>query len=188
MIFDKQRLDKLTEEFVTCILSDVQPDKMCFTVCYPLSLHLAYKGYENVMKSGWYDRTPHYIIILKNSEEIIIDPTIQQFDITKSQVLITSLSEAEEYKDFTEFIHKNVLNEWLYPLMNNGLRKKLPPDFLEHLPLEEREKHLKRIDISPILTIIDRAAHILEKYPDQSLEIKKYLETVGSIFNRNSTT
>lgn len=182
---DVQKLKNITEEFVSYILGDLISDKMCFTVCYPLSLYLTNNGYENIIKSGWYNSIPHYVISLKNSDEIIIDPTIQQFDIIEPQVLITSLQVAEEYKDFGEIIFKDVLSEWLYPLMNNGSRKLLPRELLANLTPQVKKKYLTPIDIIPLLTISDRAARILQKDTNQSLEIKEYLEIVKTISNRN---
>lgn len=77
---DKKKITNLCEEFLNLIPSNKSLQGFCFTICYPLSLYLSYKGFKNSLSLGSYDGIPHYWINLDSYDNIIVDPTVTQFE------------------------------------------------------------------------------------------------------------
>ncbi|MGV7105136.1 hypothetical protein [Flavobacterium sp. U410] len=77
---DKDKIKNWCEEFLCLIPSHKSLQGFCFTICYPLSLYTNYKGFKNSLSAGQYDGKPHYWINLDNYNNVIIDPTVTQFE------------------------------------------------------------------------------------------------------------
>jgi hypothetical protein len=115
----------LTRKFVTHVLGNETPKGNCFGICFTLSLYLKNNGIENFLKSGYVNgKDPHYIIILKDNERIIIDPTIHQFDIWKPLVFIGK--KPKNYGEFSSFEFNRIYDIWQYPLLNDGMQEPIP--------------------------------------------------------------
>jgi hypothetical protein len=79
---------------------------------------------------------------------------------------------------------KTVLNEWLFPLMNNGNRESSHPAFLASVASQARQENLNPIELSTIQKIIGQAANFFQKNDVKSSEIDVYLEIARNICNQ----
>ncbi len=76
------KIKRLSESFTKFVLDKIPPKNMCFQTSYPLYLLLQKKHRPNFLnlKNGTCESRNHFWLEL---EEIIIDPTITQFDFAK---------------------------------------------------------------------------------------------------------
>ncbi|MDP1801487.1 MAG: hypothetical protein Q8L81_09055 [Bacteroidota bacterium] len=74
----------LASAFVKSTLGSYIPDGKCFTVSYPLSIHLENNGFKNSLSTGKFkfgspEQKDHFWIAFEDEDKTIIDPTIKQF-------------------------------------------------------------------------------------------------------------
>jgi hypothetical protein len=85
-VHDKLTEDQIIEiqkraiEFTYNTLGKHKPNQMCYTISYPLSIHLTNNNIKNSIKFGRIEEVPHYWINLDYVNGFIIDATAKQFD------------------------------------------------------------------------------------------------------------
>lgn len=153
---------KLAENFTNDTLGSVDPQGKCFTISFPLSLHLENHGIENSIIPGYFKiaSNSHYWLTLENNEEIIIDPTIKQFCENMPSVYFGKKTEnykVEKNEDFEKWID-SVYSIWLNPF-------KFPLEF-------------PHLDIKILLEVnIKTAVKINNEYEQMKIDINKSLKS-----------
>ena len=108
----KLEITESVKNFNSEILGDNKKvEKMCFTVCYPLSIYLANISIPNSLIIGFYKNTPHYWLDLKEFENTILDPTINQFD-KNLNIVGKKTKNHHEYNANRNELLKNAIDEW----------------------------------------------------------------------------
>jgi hypothetical protein len=155
---DKFRISNLAEDFRVKTLNNASPKEMCFTISYPLSLHLINNGIENSMTCGKFiDGRSHYWLTLIDEEKTIIDPTITQFDVYKDKSEVFIGKKPEEFTVTTGEWFNESYKKWSTPLLNDGLIYPSLPD-----------KNLSpKIDLKLYVGVNLRAAIILNEEIEQ---------------------
>lgn len=192
------RIWELSNTFANQVLGNEKPDNMCFTISYPLSLYLKANRIDNLLTAGNYidDTSPkngrhHFWIALTKYENIIVDPTIQQFFPQEALVHVGVVPETYEKIDFTfDQWFDGAYERWRYLLLNNGIPEELPPAVAKlHNPKAER------IDINILLRINLRAALLLfnerENILNDELYRKYFVVIIGAVkkyLNKNDKT
>lgn len=78
-----RKLRHLVQEFRNGILGRRSSRDACFIICYPLQGYLsAAEGVSTELCEVWYGGAHHHCV-LKTSDDVIIDPTIDQFEVQK---------------------------------------------------------------------------------------------------------
>jgi len=154
----KLQVKELVESFVAKTLCQQPSKKMCFAVCYPLSLYLKYNGIENTIRNGYYSGIPHYWLNLEDEKDTIIDPTVRQFDKKAEYVFIGMKNQNYDEKQFN---FDETYDLWRV----RYLERDFPPEF----------------DINVFLTITKNAAVILENEYEQKRNFKEIPE-LGKYF------
>lgn len=158
----KLQVKELVESFVAKTLYQQSSKKMCFALCYPLSMHLKNNGIENTIRNGYYSGTPHYWLNLEDENDTIIDPTVRQFDENAEYVFIGMKNQNYDEKQFN---FDETYDLWKTRYLENDF----PPDF----------------NINVFLKITKNAAIILESEFEQKRnfkelpELEKYFEFVS---------
>jgi hypothetical protein len=113
----EQKIETLSNIFVTKILGNVCQKGKCFTTCYPLSVHLENNNIQTSIVMGEYKGQIHYWLTLDETT-IIIDPTIKQFDKTQPQIFV-GLDKANDYKGNVLEDQESVVYWWKRPFINS---------------------------------------------------------------------
>lgn len=96
---EKKKINKLSERFKSYIYCDKIAKGYCFTVCYHLQFHLNINGFNSSIVAGYYDSEQHYWLKLDDYDEIIVDPTITQFDNYK-EIYKTYIGKSDKHKAY----------------------------------------------------------------------------------------
>lgn len=126
---DRLRIKNLAENFTRSTLGETDPEHMCFTICYPLHLHLMNNGFNNSLSGGTYQNTSHYWLSLEDDDKTIVDPTIRQFNNNEPSVFIGE--KPKDYPDGSKYVFAESYQCWLNGLL--GKRSRLPEGFVEKL-------------------------------------------------------
>jgi len=119
---NKEKISNLCEEFLNLIPSNKSLQGFCFTICYPLSLYLYYKGFKNSLSLGAYDGIPHYWINLDNYADIIVDPTVIQFgNYSENNKIYIDIKNAHYYQvnDFIDIRIRQARECWKKKMQND---------------------------------------------------------------------
>lgn len=98
----------LAERFTKETLGKKDPKDKCFSISYPLSIHLENNGFKNLITQGFFNDTPHYWLTIENDRNLIIDPTIKQFHKEGPPVFIGYKSNKYCY-----IADENTLTDWI---------------------------------------------------------------------------
>jgi hypothetical protein len=137
--------------FTELTLGDTDPQGMCFTVSYTLSLYLQFHGVSNTIESCLVNKElPHYLVRLHGRNKTIIDPTVRQFDTLSPKVYMGK--KLSNYGTYIPFEFDRVYSDWVYPLHHEGWTPPHPPEI---------KVHSHRCDIRSILKVTFKAAILL---------------------------
>jgi hypothetical protein len=126
---DRLCIKNLAENFTRSTLGETDPEHMCFTICYPLHLHLMNNGFNNSLSGGTYQNTSHYWLDLDDEDKTIVDPTIRQFN--KDAPFLFIGKKPTDYPDDSNYNFDEPYQCWLDGLL--GRRPGLPEGFVEKL-------------------------------------------------------
>lgn len=121
-MFDLDKIFLISKVFTENILGNINPNCKCFTIAYPLSLHLENKGYRNIITNGYFINTPHYWLTLKQQRDTIIDPTIKQFCNNNDIVYLGNKSNNYSFiadEETNPSLIEDTYDFWLNPLICN---------------------------------------------------------------------
>ena len=156
---------KLALNFTNRVLDNYKPDNMCFTVSFPLSLHLDNYNFKNTIRAGRFydgsikDGTPHFWIKLDSEIENIIDPTAKQFYPNLTEP-ICFMEKPKYYCELPQSLKK----EWFaysYEKWAKGLLNHEEGDKSKSIIQFQDLQLKKNPDIKTLLEINLRAAAIL---------------------------
>lgn len=102
------RIHKLVEQFAAATLDTQTPHQMCFSISYPLSIHLSNNGFLNSIQRGFVGMTDHYWVNLNYLNGFVVDLTEKQFEQKISHAAING-----------EFDFEKTYGLWSVPLINN---------------------------------------------------------------------
>jgi hypothetical protein len=157
--FDKRVFDIATK-FTKKTLGSENPKGLCFTICYPLHLHLNLNGFKNSMKAGVVDYNLSHFWISLDTENTMIDPTARQFDSSKPYVFVGSLPSnysaymqpfepifQDAYDTWIEAIDKRILNicHKAAKILSNDIKKR---PFEKEISADELTKYFGHIGYS----------------------------------------
>ncbi|HTB52337.1 MAG TPA: hypothetical protein VK718_06140 [Ferruginibacter sp.] len=147
------QIRKLVEAFRKEVIDNECPKGKCFTTCYPLSIHLDNNGFPNSIVQGHFDiiTQGHYWLKL-NDYDIIIDPTITQFESESNEPVVFVDKATKKYYPTPNITSRNFtesVSAWKAPF-HVETRAKLP----EGLISEDFNKRT-------VLLIILKAATLL---------------------------
>ena len=116
------KISLLSKFFTKTILQNNDSSRKCYTITYPLSLHLENNGFGNLITKGFFNQTPHYWITLNEERNIIIDPTKNQFN--KNEDIVYIGNKSDEYKFISDeetqpTLIEDVYEIWINPFVNN---------------------------------------------------------------------
>lgn len=121
MELTEKEIKNIAIEFTRNTLSNECPKQMCFTISYPLSIHLKNKGIKNLIKRGFRGIIDHYWIKLDYENGFIIDATARQFDSKLAKVHF-----GEELATEGGYDSKNTYDLWSDFLINNRIEGTTP--------------------------------------------------------------
>ena len=193
MVKKTSSFKKLALNFTNRVLDNYKPDNMCFTVSFPLSLHLANYNFKNTIRAGRFyddsikDGTPHFWIKLDSEIENIIDPTAKQFYPNLTEP-ICFMEKPKYYRELSQSLKK----EWFaysYDKWSKGLLNHDEEDKSKSIIPIQALQSTKNPDIKTLLDINLRAAAILntdcEKLNlEQSILHKKYFECIYRVIQK----
>ncbi len=121
---NRLQIENLAKNFTTNTLAEEGPEHMCFTICYPLHLHLINNGFDNSIHGEHYYcttgsgliREPHFWLNLEDDKETIVDPTIRQFVDDAPVVFVGKKS--EYYDEDHNYDFCSTYQVWKYMLLN----------------------------------------------------------------------
>lgn len=111
-------IQNLTEDFFSATIAQEQPGGLCFTVAYPLCLHLINNGIDCTMNVGKCEGRAHFWVQLNDETKTIIDITIKQFEFAKEypSIFIDKLPSEYTVENETDDWFKNSYDAWLAPI------------------------------------------------------------------------
>ncbi|UAY52730.1 hypothetical protein [Ferruginibacter albus] len=186
----KSQIKALSKTFTDKTLGNSMLRGNCFTVCYPLSIHLHNNGFRNSLVAGKYNdinyiNTPHYWIKLEDYSKIIVDPTIKQFDENTDAIYV-------DIKPRTHTVHSVLDKEqiegirgfWIERLLNNGAAyvdtMKKPPQGLYKID------SLLRINLTAASIILTETKQMsLLKGFSKPFLYDEYCEDINKIIQKN---
>jgi hypothetical protein len=123
---EKNKINNLSETFKNYIHLDQIAQGFCFTVCYHLQFHLNVNGFNSSIVAGHYDSEGHYWLKLDDYNEIIVDPTITQFENYK-EIDKTYIGKSDKHKayDFQCEIILGARNIWKEKIIKESLNNNL---------------------------------------------------------------
>jgi hypothetical protein len=126
---------EITEGFVFKTYDNEIPDGYCFSLCYPLSVLFSLMGIEHEITFGKSQKNnievSHFWITL-DTNGIILDPTIKQFNQNESSVYIGDIQKNETTKKFIKIENIGVeefhqtYESWAELLLQLNHRRPLP--------------------------------------------------------------
>ena len=176
--------EQLSRDFTKMTLGNHNPDHMCFTISFPLSLHLDNNAIKNTLRIGtFYGGEPskegvqHFWIMLDGEKENIIDPTAKQFYRDMKEAILLG----PKPKNYCE--HFEPSKEWFQHHYETWAKKLLKHDE------EEELKKKQRLDIKVLLDINLRAAIILNSECEKmniipSVLYKKYFACIYRVIQK----
>jgi len=177
---------KLATNFTQSTLESNPPDKMCFTVSYPLSLFLGNLGYENQIVSGNYQNelspkngTPHFWLQLYDDLNTIIDPTFSQFESSQFRALVDKKAEELKAIPFR-------FEEWFCGVYERWKDKLLGEENPLYYP---EQSNRDSIDLVMLLNINLNAANILYSQAKNHNQVQtnvyeKYFDCIFQIIRK----
>ena len=167
---EKEELEevlRLAENFRNATLGSVKPNGKCFSLSYPLSLHLENNNLNNYITAGYFKNVSksHFWLTLEKNTEIIVDITKDQFYKKAPKVFIGK--KPDDYFiteiEFEKLIEE-VYNAWIIPF--------------------KYSENFKDYDIDVLLEINLRAAIILnneldEKKRDFNISLRSKIYFIG---------
>jgi hypothetical protein len=171
---DRLEIEKIAIKFTSNTLGNECPKGKCFTICYPLSLHLINNGVENSIRVGKFKDTiiTHFWLNLEDDNETIIDPTIKQF--YENMPLVYIGKKPEDYHECPKFCFKSWCKTWMERLLNNGSIEQ-PPYGLPEQIIQQVTK--TKLDIKIYLKINYKAAIILNSEIEQMTLKKDFIQS-----------
>lgn len=116
-----EEIEEIATDFRKKIITDSEDKGFCFMVSYPLCIYLRLHGFKNDVEG----ENGHYW--LKTDSDLIIDPTIKQFDIqdnTSYDLIYFGKGEKMHETNSVNSENWNVkIEHWKYPLLNEGITK-----------------------------------------------------------------
>ena len=105
MNFNNDEIKKIATTFVHSSIKDEIPNGYCFSICFPLSILLSILKIKNKVAVGnaFINKmnVSHFWIKFE-ADDMILDPTIRQFDTSKDLIYLGKISEDEITKQYVE--------------------------------------------------------------------------------------
>lgn len=86
-----RNIRKVVERFTNPTIGDEIPNHLCFCTCFPLLIYLQLNNIRTSLVAGNYENIRHFWLKLDEYPNIIIDPTVRQFDFTLDKIYIGPL-------------------------------------------------------------------------------------------------
>jgi hypothetical protein len=133
ILTDKQIADikQRAITFTRNTLGEGESNQMCFTISYPLSIHMCNSGIANSIRRGRIGCVDHYWLELNYENGSIIDPTARQFNKELGYVHF-----GEELTKPEDYDMEQVVKLWSAPLKNNEFDIDPSISLLEMIPKE----------------------------------------------------
>ena len=135
-------LKEITEDFVSQTYKNEIPDGYSFSLCYPLSVLFSLMDIEHEITIGKSQKNnvevSHFWITLDN-DEIILDPTIKQFNQNEASVYLGDIQKNETTNKYVKIENKgdeifpNIYELWANLLYQHKHRIPLPIDLEKKL-------------------------------------------------------
>lgn len=176
---DRLHTQKLAEKFSNDTLGNVAPHGKCFTICYPLALHLRNNNINCEIVTGKFGNTTvdHFWLMLTDDSSIIVDPTIRQFYPDMPSVHVGK--KPEDYNQcLDEDWFEQTCDAWIGPFLRKS-KDKAPSEL--SLPF----KDLLRINLTAA-TILNNEIEQLENNgcfkPSSASE--RYFTYIGEVLKK----
>ncbi len=128
----KENLRATVARFTVPTIGEECPKNLCFCTCFPLMLFLKINDVNCSLTGGDFNGTRHFWITINEYENVIIDPTIQQFKPLVDSIYIGPLTK-EYTQDNAPFMETFLwaFKFWVEPILDRPRSHQEKPRWVE---------------------------------------------------------
>lgn len=133
---EKNRIEELIKNITDKSIGSDNPSGFCFSTSIALSIYLKINNFNASIQAGIYNNYDHFWLSLDNYPNIIIDPTIKQFDNNQSTIYIgekdgNRITKDFQLKNYGLIEWQNIYGIWREPIIDKSYQVYRTEEFKE---------------------------------------------------------